>query len=104
MEYSRVIPKELKSRLEVAFENFKADINNPWVISLLKHPMIGEQVYLIAKDPNEDTYYGIMEGQFAPNKDIYGIPESNITCVEFCEVKITPFRAKPYIKSGLFEN
>jgi len=103
MEYSKVIPKELKSRLEEAFENFRADINNPWVISLLKHPMDGEQVYLIAKDPDEDTYYGIMEGQFAPNKEIYAIPVSNITCVEFCEVKITPFRAKPYIKRGLFE-
>ena len=103
MEYTKIISQELKTKLESAFEELKADIKNPWVIALLKHPKAGEQIYLIAKDPSEETYYGIMEGQFSPDKQIFAIPVSNITCVEFCEVKITPFRTKPYLENGRFE-
>ena len=103
MEYTKNISRELISKLEVAFEALKTDIKNPWVIALLKYPKAGEQIYLIAKDPSEETYYGIMEGQFSPGKQIFAIPLSNITCVEFCEVKINPFRAKPYLESGRFE-
>jgi uncharacterized protein (TIGR02145 family) len=103
MEYTKTISSELISKLEGAFDALKTDIKNPWVIALLKHPKAGEQIYLIAKDPTEETYYGIMEGQFSPGKQIFAIPVSNITCVEFCEVKITPFRAKPYLENGRFE-
>ena len=103
MAYTKIISPELKTKLESAFEQLKADIKNPWVIALLKYPQAGEQIYLIAKDPSEETYYGIMEGQFSPGKQIFAIPLSNITCVEFCEVNINPFRAKPYLENGRFE-
>ena len=103
MAYTKIISPELKTKLESAFEQLKTDIKNPWVIALLKYPKAGEQIYLIAKDPSEETYYGIMEGQFSPGKQIFAIPLSNITCVEFCEVNINPFRAKPYLENGGFE-
>ena len=103
MKYTKIIPQELKNRLEVAFESLREDTKNPLVIALLKYPKDGEQIYLIAKDPTEETYYGIMEGQFSSGKEIFAIPLSNITCVEFCEVSITPFRAKPYLDNGIFE-
>jgi uncharacterized protein (TIGR02145 family) len=103
MKYTKIISQELKNRLQVAFESLKADTKNPLVIALLKHPKDGEQIYLIAKDPTEETYYGIMEGQFSSGKEIFAIPLSNITCIEFCEVSITPFRAKPYLDNGIFE-
>jgi hypothetical protein len=103
MEYTKYISRELISKLEDAFEAFKKDVKNPWVIALLKYPKAGEQIYLIAKDPSKETYYGIMEGQFSPGKQIIAIPISNITCVEFCEVKINPFRARPYLENGHFE-
>lgn len=103
MEYSKKIPQELISKLEGAFDSLKADTKNPLIISLLKYPKVGEQIYLIAKDPNEETYYGIMEGQFVTEKQIFAIPVSNITCIEFAEVKIKPFRARPYLENGIFE-
>jgi uncharacterized protein (TIGR02145 family) len=103
MEYKNKISQTLKSKLENAFESFILDTKNPLIIVLLKYPKVGEQIYLIAKDPSENTYYGIIEGQFSPDKQIFAIPESNITCIEFKEEIITPFRAKPYIESGCFE-
>jgi uncharacterized protein (TIGR02145 family) len=104
MEYTKNISHELISKLEGAFEALKSDIKNPWVIAQLKYPKPGEQIYLIAKDPNEETYYGIMEGQFSPGRQIFAIPVSNITCIEFREVSVTPFRAKPYLENGIFEH
>ena len=103
MEYRTIISEELKIRLENAFEALKTNIDNPWVIALIKYPIAGEQIYLVAKDPSEESYYGIPEGQYSDGKQIFEIPTSNITCIEFTEVKIKPFRAKPYIEYGRFE-
>jgi hypothetical protein len=100
MKYTKTISQELTTKLEGAFEALKKDIENPWIIALIKYPIDGEQIYLIAKDPNEETYYGINEGQYTTVKQIFAIPTSNVTCVEFTEVKIKPFRAKPYIENG----
>ena len=77
--YSKTLSPQLIKKLESAFDNLKADIKNPLIIALIKYSKEGEQVYLIAKDPDKETYYGIMEGQFAGQKQICAIPVSNIT-------------------------
>ena len=99
--YSKTLSLQLIKKLESAFDNLKADIKNPLIIALIKYPKEGEQIYLIAKDPDKETYYGIMEGQFAGQKQICAIPVSNITCIEFTECDIIPFRAKTYIEKGI---
>lgn len=95
------ISRELKDKLENAFEDLKKDTKNPLVIAHLQSQDEEVDIYLIAKDPNEEMYYGIMENEFVPERQIAGIPLSNIKAMEVEEVPMRPFRAKAYIESGI---
>jgi len=91
----------LKAKLERAFEDLKKDNKNPLVIAHLKDKDEEVNIYLIAKDPNEEMYYGILENKFVTQRQITGIPLSNIKAMEVEEVPMIPFRAKPYIENGV---
>lgn len=97
------ISSQLKSKLEAAFEDLKKDMQNPLVITHLKSQDGEVNIYLIAKDPNKEVYYGILETEFTAKRQIAGIPLANIRAMDVDEVPLKPFRAKRYIESGLKE-
>jgi hypothetical protein len=97
------ISSALKTRLEAVFDNFKLDNINPLVIAHLKDNNNKVNIYLIAKDPDEEMYYGIIESEFVGQREIVGIPLANINAMEVDEVLMQPFRAKPYIDDGIKE-
>jgi len=93
----------LRTKLEAAFDDLKKDTKNPLVIAHLKDKDNEVNIYLIAKDPNEEMYYGIIENEFVPQKQIAGIPLSNIKAMEVEEVPMKPFRARQYVENGIKE-
>lgn len=93
------ISNELKIKLENAFEDLKNDTSNLLVIAHLQSKDKEIDIYLIAKDPNEEIYYGIMENEFVSERQIASIPLSNIKAMEVEEVSMQPFRAKAYIET-----
>ncbi len=97
------ISPSLKSKLEAAFVDLKKDTKNPLVIAHLKDKHNEVNIYLIAKDPTEEAYYGILENKFMPQRKIMEIPLSNIKAMEVEEVQMKPFRARPYIENGVKE-
>ena len=94
------ISKELKKKLENAYEELEKDIVNPLVIAHLETKDKKESIYLIAKHPEEDLYYGILENEYVTKREIAGIPYTNIKNIEYLERPINPFRAKAYINRG----
>lgn len=97
------ITKELDQKLEDAFENLKANIQNPLVISHLQSDDKEFNIYLIAKDPSTELYYGILETKFIDKRQIAGIPRSNILGIDIKEKPMIPFRAKSYLETGIIE-
>jgi hypothetical protein len=96
-----VISKTLKRSLEGYFEGLKANRDNSLVIAQLQNSEEGLNLYLIAKDPDSETYYGILDIGSDENKRIMAIPMSNIEAMEVREVSVTPFRVKSFIESGI---
>jgi len=95
---------ELIEKLEDAFENFKNDTQNPPIIAHLQSEEAEVNIYLIAKDPKDETYYGIIENEFTYERKIARIPLSNIQDLKVEEVPMDPFRAKEYIENGIKRN
>lgn len=93
------ISKELKIKLENAFEDFKDNTANPIVITHLQSEGKEVDIYLIAKDPHEEMYYGIMENEFVTKRQIIGMHISNIKALEVEEIPMKHFRAKAYIET-----
>lgn len=93
------ISKELREKLEKAFDGLKNDIINPLIIGHLESIDKKENIYLIAKNPEEDLYYGIIENEFITEKKIAGIPYANIQNMEYIEKSINPFRARDFIEN-----
>mgnify|MGYP000933218791 CR=1 FL=1 len=101
-EYANRVSLEMKKDLELAFEYFVDNIDSPYIISQIQYKDDeSSNVYLIAKEPSKDTYYGIMEGPYISKKQIASFPEVNITHSLFKEVAIKPFLARPFIESGV---
>jgi len=98
------ISNNLKVKLENAFEDLKKDTANPLVISHLQSQDEEVNIYLIAKNPNEEMYYGIIENVFVAERQLAGIPISNIRAMEVEEIPMKPFRAKAYIENGIKRN
>jgi len=95
------LPSELNRKLENAFENLKSDIQNPLVIAHLQSDDKEVDLYLIAKHPVEDQYFGILETEFTDKKQITQIPLENIIALEVSEIAMKPFRAKNYIENNI---
>lgn len=91
------ISKELNTKLENAYEDLEKDIINPLIIARLETKDKKQSIYLIAKHPEEDLYYGILENEYTTKREIAGIPYANIKNIEYIERQIIPFRAKTYI-------
>lgn len=102
-DISYSISLDLNKRLENAFEDLKEDTTNPLVIAHLQSSDKKANVYLVAKDPNDKMYYGILETEFTDKRQLMGIPESNIRAIEVREVSMKPFGAKKYIEEGIKE-
>jgi len=100
-DISYSISFELNKKLENAFEDLKKDTSNPLVIAQLQSDDKEVNLYLVAKDPNENMYYGILENEFVEERQLAGIPESNIRAMEVKEIPMTPFWCKPYIEQNI---
>lgn len=78
-------------------------ISNPLVISQLQSKD-GNNAYLIAKTPEQDLFYGLLESpHIKMDKQIMGIPSSNLEGLELFEVSFRPFRLKKYLNEGVKE-
>ena len=98
-----MITQELKQRLEKAYYDIDNDINKAIVVAKLQSDDLEDTVYLIAKDPKEEMYYGIRENEFMPKKELAGHPLSNLTGCGLKEVPVKPFSAMKYINTGKME-
>jgi len=92
------ISSELKTKLENAFEDLKFDTSNPLIIAHLQNKDNKVDIYLIAKEPNEEMYYGIIVNDFESELKIAAFHLSNIKAMEVEEVPMKPFRAKIILK------
>ena len=78
-------------------------ISNPLVISQLQSKD-GNNAYLIAKNPEEDLFYGILESpHINMNKKVNGFPSVNLEALELFEISFRPFRLKKYLTEGVKE-
>jgi hypothetical protein len=95
------ICNKLKRNLENSYVDFKKNESNPLVGALLQSQDEKIDIYLIAKDPNEETYYGIIRVLGDSKRQIEGIPLSDIKAMKVEELPMRPFRAKAYIENGI---
>jgi hypothetical protein len=95
------ISGELNKKLEIAFDDLKENQSNPLVIAHLQSKDRLINFYIIAKLPDSDIYYGIMENEFTEFKIIEGIPLVNFEPLNLIEVPVTPFRTQEYIVNGI---
>ena len=102
-ELSSLISQPLKIKLEKAFEDLKNDIINPLIIAEMDNLFDNSKLYLIAKNPDEDSYYCIVDKSNLPKK-IAGMPYGNMTEIMKTAKEITPFRAKAFIDNNLIIN
>ena len=93
--------RSLDIKLEEAFFGLQGNIDNALIISHLQSEDKEVNIYLIAKQPREDVYFGILETEFIDKKQIAGIPLVNIEALDVREVFMTPFWSKPYIEQNL---
>ena len=98
-EYTTRISMETKKELELAFEYFIANISDPYIICQIQYEgNESANVYLIAKDPSKDAYYGIMENAYISKIQMACFPGGNITHSSFRELDIKPFPAKEILE------
>ena len=95
-----MITKDLKERLEKAYYDTNNDIDRAIVIAKLQSDDLEDTVYLVAKEPSEEMYYGIRENEFMTKKILAGHPLDNLTDCGLKEVFVEPFSAMKYIKTG----
>lgn len=98
------ISGELNKKLENAFDDLKENQEDPLVITHLQSKDKLTNFYIIAKLPDADIYYGIMETEFSEYKMIEGIPLVNFEPYDLIEVPMTPFRTKEYIVNDVKSN
>jgi hypothetical protein len=98
--FSNVISYDLIKKLENVFEYFLANIDNPYIISVLQYKEVSHRVFLIAKDPKKDIYYGFTEGISTNDKEIMTYSSVFLTFNKFRELSIEPFLYKPYLEHG----
>lgn len=92
---------ELLAKLEKAYEHLKQNVHDPIIIVHLRSDGGEANVYLSAKDPERDMYYGIFETEFTDKRQMAGIPGNNLKGLGLKIIPITPFKAKPYIETGV---
>ncbi len=95
------ISGKLNKKLELAFEDLKLNQTNPLVITQLQSKDKLTNFYIIAKLPDSDLYYGILENEFTQQKIIEGVPLVNFEPLDLREVEMTPFRTQEYIINGV---
>lgn len=101
VDYHEIISYELENNLENAFEDLYNNLETPLVIGHLQSKDKDVNIYLIAKIPDEDTFYGIVETQYNSEKKITGILLENILSFNnLKEVAMIPFRVVPYIENS----
>jgi hypothetical protein len=91
----------LKKRLECAFEGLKSEPDKAVVISRLKDKNDNINIYLIAKKPNQEIYFGIIDLEIETIRQIEEISISTIQTLVDEEVPIKAFRALPFIENGV---
>ncbi len=91
------ISGKLNKKLEDAFEDLKANQNDPLVITHLQSKDKLTNFYIIAKLPDAEIYYGILTNEYTQQKIIEGIPLVNFEPLDLIEVPMTPFKAVPFI-------
>ncbi len=97
------ISPALNTKLEAAYEDWKNGNTNPFVIAHLKDKDDKVNIYLIAKEPEEEIYFGIIENEVIPQRQITDILLSDIKAMEAEAIPMKPFRAEPYIENGIKE-
>lgn len=100
----------LIKKLEEAFsfiieeKKQKGVIDNPLVISYLTNKDYSIKVYLIAKNPNDNIFYGLIDSNLLPmERIIAGIPANNLEGLGLYECAFRPFRLKRFIKENIIE-
>jgi len=86
----------------------KGVIDNPLVISYLANKDYSIKAYLIAKDPNSNMFFGLMDTNLFPinffPRTIGGIPSKNIESMQLVyECAFKPFRLKKFIEENIIE-
>ncbi|MBO0593123.1 hypothetical protein I2486_17105 [Cellulophaga sp. E16_2] len=99
--FELTLSSELNRKLENAFDNLKNDVQNPLVISHLQSEDKEVDLYLVAKHPTADAYFGILETEFINKKEIAQLALENIIGLELKEIPMYPFSAKKYIENNI---
>lgn len=81
--------QDLIISLENAYENLKKNTKNPLIIAHFRTKDKLQNLYLIAKDPHENTYFGVIDNQFVFDKQITAIPFENIHNFEYLQQPFT---------------
>ena len=69
---------EVLTKLEKAYQHLKQNFHDPIIIVHLRSDVGEANVYLSAKDPDRDMYYGRFEIEFADKRQMADIPENNL--------------------------
>ena len=94
------ISSKLNAELESAFTDFKKNRLKEKVIAQLVNKEDGISLYMLAKDPSSDRYYGILESPTSGSVPIFGISGSGIEVLNLTEVPMVPFKAIRYLADG----
>ena len=85
------------SQLEEAYRQLNGDVSKA-IISVLIQSTDGRgAIFLIAKHPNEYTYFGILTTEFTNGRKLTQIPLENINAIGGISIPITPFLCQPFI-------
>ncbi|WZL89993.1 hypothetical protein VS868_04405 [Salinimicrobium sp. 3283s] len=90
----------LEKALGHLYYNYQDKRVDPFIFSQLRNEKDNVNVYLIAKNPNEDLFYGIIESPTIKRK-LITLPLANIVSLDVWEIPVKPFNANYYVKEGI---
>lgn len=97
------LPESLIKNLENGLKDLLANRENPIILAHLQSRDKKMNVYLIAKKPNEESYYGIIEHPLVKERRISAFTQSTIENLQLIVENFAPFRAKKFIELGKIE-
>lgn len=96
------ISYELAKNLELAMDDILLG-RKLKAIAHLKNEIKKINIYLVAKDPNQDLFFGVIEDENDNSKKLQPIPLKTIREIDMSRIPMKKFDVSTYLKSGVKE-
>lgn len=95
------VPDELREKLESVFYDFMDDYSTGMAIAKFEFIKGGNAVfYAVAKNPNEEMYYGVVEDESFDGPKLTGMDIESFKLFKFVQDDDLPFNVHKYIVLG----